>query len=599
MYYSNGNYEAFARPKKPEGVDNKHAWIVGSGLAGLSAATFLIRDAQMPGENIHIFEELPVAGGSLDGIERPDIGFITRGGREMENHFECLWDMYRSIPSLEIPGASFLDEYYWLDKEDPNSSNCRLIHKRGERVPSDGKFTLTEGAQLEIVKLVSTSEKALGDQTIGEYFSDEFFESNFWFYWATMFAFETWHSLVEMRRYIMRFIHHTGGLPDFTALKFNRYNQYDSMVLPVLHYLRENGVDIRYGTKVVDIDVEVKESTKTAKVLHIETEDGPDSIDLGSDDYVFVTNGSITESTTYGDHHTPAPVTKDPGGAWTLWENLAAQSKDFGNPGVFYKDLPAKSWFVSATATMRNAEVEKYIEKLTKRSLHDGKVNTGGIITVADSNWLLSFTIHRQPHFKTQHDDEVVVWIYALYSNVQGDFVKKPVEKCTGEEITQEWLYHLGVPTHQIEEFSRKESINTNPVYMPFITAYFMPRKPGDRPDVIPEGSTNLAFLGNFAESPSRDTVFTTEYSVRTAMEAVYTFMNVDRGIPEVFNSVYDLRELLKASYHLRDKKSLEEQPLTSKFKLPVPGFIKAKLRSKLSDTWIEELLQDSGLLKK
>ena len=54
--------------------------------------------------------------------------------------FECLWDMYRSIPSLEIPGASYLDEYYWLDKEDPNSSNCRLIYNRGDRLPSDGQY---------------------------------------------------------------------------------------------------------------------------------------------------------------------------------------------------------------------------------------------------------------------------------------------------------------------------------------------------------------------------------------------------------------------------------------------------------------------------
>ncbi|MEJ6549815.1 oleate hydratase [Corynebacterium sp. USCH3] len=602
MYYSNGNYEAFARPRKPEGVEDKHAWIVGTGLAGLAAAAFLIRDAQMPGKNIHLIEELPLAGGSLDGAERPDIGFITRGGREMENHFECLWDMYRSIPSLEIPGASYLDEYYWLDKDDPNSSNCRLIHDRGNRVPSDGEFTLTEKAQLEIVKLVTASEHTLEGRTIEDYFSDEFFDSNFWFYWATMFAFEKWHSLIEMRRYVMRFIHHTGGLPDFTALKFNRYNQYDSMVLPVLKFLLDHDVDVRYGTTVVDIDVEVtgsaKGSSKTATALQVETEDGAQTIALGENDFVFVTNGSITESTTYGDHNTPAPVTTEPGGAWTLWENLAAKSKDFGRPGVFYKNLPEKSWYVSATATLKDGKVEPFIERLTRRSLHDGKVNSGGIITVADSTWLMSFAVHRQPHFTSQNENEIIVWIYALYSDVDGDYIKKPIVDCTGEEITQEWLYHLGVPTEQIAEMSKQESVNTNPVYMPFITAYFMPRRAGDRPDVVPEGSKNLAFIGNFAESPSRDTVFTTEYSVRTAMEAVYTFMNVDRGIPEVFGSVYDLRELLKATYHLRDRKSFDEQPLTTKFKLPVPGFLKTRMRAKLNGTWVEELLQDSGLLK-
>ncbi|MDN6258573.1 MAG: oleate hydratase [Corynebacterium sp.] len=607
MYYSNGNYEAFARPRKPEGVDDKHAWIVGTGLAGLAAATFLIRDAQMPGANIHLIEELPLAGGSLDGEERPDIGFITRGGREMKNHFECLWDMYRSIPSLEIPGASYLDEYYWLDKDDPNSSNCRLIHDRGNRVPTDGDFTLTENAQLEIVKLGTASEHTLEGRTIEDYFSEEFFASNFWFYWATMFAFEKWHSLIEMRRYVMRFIHHTGGLPDFTALKFNRYNQYDSMVRPILAYLLDHGVDVRYGTTVTDIDVTIDgagdSEKKMATALHLATAEGGQTVELGAEDYVFVTNGSITESTTYGSHHTAAPVTTEPGGAWELWENLASKSPDFGRPAVFYKNLPEKSWYVSATATVKDARVEPFIERLTRRSLHDGKVNTGGIITVTDSTWLLSFAVHRQPHFTSQNPDETVVWIYALYSDVDGDYVKKPIVECTGEEITQEWLYHLGVPVDQIDELASQTSINTNPVYMPFITAYFMPRRAGDRPAVVPQGSANLAFIGNFAESPSRDTVFTTEYSVRTAMEAVYTFMNVDRGIPEVFGSVYDLRELLKATYHLRDRKSFDEQPVTTKFKLPVPGFVKAKVRAKLDGvlhgTWIEELLQDSGLLKR
>ena len=595
MYYSKGNYEAFARPRKPAGADTKSAWIVGTGLAGLAAAVFLIRDAQVPGGRIHLLEELPLAGGSLDGIKRPDIGFITRGGREMESHFECLWDMYRSIPSLEIEGASYLDEYYWLDKDDPNSSNCRLIRDRGNRVPSDGDFTLTGKAQREIVKLITTSESVIQGKTISEYFSDEFFASNFWYYWATMFAFETWHSLAEMRRYLLRFIHHIDGLPEFTALKFNRYNQYESMVRPVIAYLRDHDVDIRYGTTVRDIRVETTDHAKVATALLLTVDGQDEEVALTQDDLVFVTNGSITESTTYGDHHTPAPITDEPGGSWTLWENLARQSPDFGHPEVFYQNLPERSWFVSATATIENTGVDPYVERLTKRDLHDHKVNTGGIITVTDSSWLLSFAVHRQPHFKEQTDNETTVWIYALYSDTEGDFVPKKITECTGEEITQEWLYHLGVPEALIPKLAQQESINTNPVYMPFITAYFMPRHDGDRPKVVPDGSKNLAFIGNFAESPTRDTVFTTEYSVRTAMEAVYTFLGVERGVPEVFASAYDLRELLKATYYLRDRTSLIEQPLSPKF--PVPGFLKSKVAKTLHGTWAEDLLKESGLL--
>ena len=591
MYYSNGNYEAFADPKKPEGVDNKSAYIIGSGLAGLSAAVFLVRDAQMKGENIHILEELPVAGGSLDGAKRPNAGFVVRGGREMENHFECLWDMYRSIPSLEIPGASYLDEYYWLDKEDPNSSNCRLIYNRGDRLPSDGQYGLGKCTN-EIVKLIMTPEKKLEGETIEEFFSDDFFKTNFWSYWSTMFAFEKWHSVAEMRRYAMRFIHHIDGLPDFTALKFNKYNQYESMVKPLLAYLKDHGVKFEYDCRVQNVEVDHDGKQKIAKKI-IMTQNGKETeVPLTPNDIVFITNGSITESSTYGDQNTPAPITHAKGSSWKLWENLAKQDPDFGHPDVFCENLPERSWFVSATTTLKNKKLAPYFERLTKRSLYDGKVNTGGIITIVDSNWELSFTIHRQPHFKSQNPDEIVVWIYALYSDTEGNYIKKRVVDCSGKEIAEELLYHLGVPESQISELASEENMNTVPVYMPYITSYFMPRHSGDRPAVVPDGSVNIAFIGNFAESPTRDTVFTTEYSVRTAMEAVYTLLNVDRGVPEVFDSIYDIRQLLRAMYYMSDKRKLADQDMP----LPEKLALKTGMR-KIKKTWVEELLKEANLM--
>ena len=144
IYYSNGNYEAFARPKKPAGVDEKNAYIVGSGLASLAAACFLVRDGQMPGSHIHILEAMDIAGGACDGIYDATRGYVMRGGREMENHFECLWDLFRSIPSIETPGVSVLDEYYWLNKHDPNYSLCRATVNRGKDAHTDGKFNLSQ-----------------------------------------------------------------------------------------------------------------------------------------------------------------------------------------------------------------------------------------------------------------------------------------------------------------------------------------------------------------------------------------------------------------------------------------------------------------------
>lgn len=175
MYHSNGNYEAFARPKKPADVDMKTAYLVGSGLASMAAAAFMIRDGQMKGENIHIFEELNMPGGALDGIFDPLRGFIIRGGREMENHFECLWNLFRSIPSLEIENASVLDEFYWLNKEDPNYSKMRAIVNKGQNAHTDGKFTLSDKALEEIVHLFLATEESLNDKRINDVFSKDFF----------------------------------------------------------------------------------------------------------------------------------------------------------------------------------------------------------------------------------------------------------------------------------------------------------------------------------------------------------------------------------------------------------------------------------------
>lgn len=590
MYYSNGNYEAFAKAKKPEGVDQKSAYLIGSGLASLAAAAFLIRDGQMKGENIHILEELPIAGGSLDGILNPTRGFIIRGGREMEDHFECLWDLFRSIPSLEVANASVLDEFYWLNKEDPNYSKCRVIENRGKQIPDDGLFTLSDNSSKEMVKLYLTSESKLQGKKITDVFSDEFFESNFWIYWSSMFAFEKWHSAIEMRRYVLRFIHHINGLPDLSALKFTKYNQYESLVLPLVNYLESHGVKFEYNTVVKNVKVEKNGKEIIAKQLILEVGGELVVRELSENDLVFVTNGSITESTTYGDNDTPAPITKELGGSWQLWKKLAEQDERFGHPEVFCENLPENSWFVSATTTVRDKRIADYIEKISKRDPYAGKVVTGGIVTVRDSNWMMSYTLNRQPHFKAQRKDELVVWIYGLYSNIPGNYIKKPIEQCTGIEIAEEWLYHMGVPEQLIHEFA-SQGCNTVPCYMPYVTSYFMVRNDGDRPLVVPEGSKNLAFMGNFSETP-RDTVFTTEYSVRTAMEAVYTLLNIDRGVPEVFASAYDLRVMTKSTSRLMDGKKLDE------IKLPLlVKMLLKRMKTKIKGTYIEELLKDAGLI--
>ena len=589
MYYSNGNYEAFARPKKPQDVENKSAYLVGSGLASLSAALFLVRDAQMPGERIHILEELELPGGSLDGILDNTRGYIMRGGREMENHFECLWDLFRSVPSLEVKDASVLDEFYWLNKEDPNFSKMRATMNRGKSAHTDGKFTLTDKAAEEIARLFLTSEEELNDKRISDVFSEEFFQSNFWLYWRTMFAFEEWHSAMEMRRYIARFIHHIGGLPDLSALKFTRYNQYESLVMPLVKHLESKGVRFEYGVQVKNVIVSKAGGKKTATKIVYEKGGREGEINLTENDLVFVTNGSITENSTSGDQNTVPVLDASLGGSWSLWTNIAVQDPAFGKPEKFCGNIK-ESNFVSATLTTLDGRIPPYIERICQRDPFAGKVVTGGIVSVKDSSWLMSWTLNRQPQFKKQPGNELVVWIYGLFSDRPGDYVKKPMKDCTGIEIAEEWLYHIGMPLAEIHDMA-VNSANTVPCMMPYVMSYFMPRALGDRPAVVPEGSVNLAFIGNFAETP-RDTVFTTEYSVRTAMEAVYTLLGVDRGVPEVFASCYDVRMLMNSASRLMDGKKLAD------IKVPfIVRQLEKKAVEKSRGTIIHELLEQYGLI--
>ena len=596
MYYGSGTYEAFARPEKPEGVDKKSAYIIGTGLAGLSAAFYLVRDGQMKGEHIHLLEKLDLAGGSCDGRKDVTKGFYMRGGREMDNHFECMWDMFRSVPSIETPNVSVLDEYYWLNKHDPNYSLCRATINCGEDAHTDKMFKLDRKSAIALSKLFITPEKDLENKKISDVLPDSFWETNFWLYWQTMFAFQKWSSALEMKRYLCRYVHHIDGLPDFSALRFTKYNQYESMILPLTKYLESNGVKIEYGIDVKNVIFESKQNKKVATQIIYENNGQEKTIDLIEDDLVFITNGCCTDTSCYGDQNNAPDLSKIKNGngeSWDLWKNIASQASngEFGNPDKFCGNVDLTNW-MSATIEVSDENIIKHIINICKRDPRKGKVTTGGIVTVKDSteNWYLSWTINRQPQFKSQNKNSILVWVYALNTNKPGNFIEKAIKTCTGKEICEEWLYHIGIPTNEIEKYADK--CNTTTCYMPYINAFFQPREEKDRPLVVPKESINFAFVGQFAETP-RDTIFTTEYSIRTGMEAVYTLLKVDRAVPEVWGSKYDARELLKACYYAVDKKSVDELPLTFAEKQAIKI-----VEKKIKGTDLEILFKESGLFK-
>ena len=585
---TNGSYHSLVKARKPEGIENKQAYLIGTGIGALAAGCFLIRDAHMDGSKITFLEQLDLPGGSLDGNIRQNAGYVARGGREMGHHFEVLWSLFSSLPATEDPSMSVLDYFFYTNLDDPNYSNCRITRKQGERY-DNGKFNLGQDLAMELALFIGTTDEELENKTIEDIFSEELLESDFWTLWRTMFAFENWHSALEMKLYMNRFIHHVDGLTDLSALQFSKHDQYTSFVLPMVKYLEENGANFNYGITVDNVEFDITPDKKVAKKIIAKDKDGNDkSISLSENDLVFITNGSMTEGSGYGDDNTPAPFNREPQGCWNLWRNIAAQSEEFGNPDKFCTNTEQSNW-ESCTVTCNDKRVAKYIEDITKRSPYGGKVVTGGIVTAIDSSWLLSWTINRQGQYIGQPEDDVVVWVYGLFSDIEGDYINKKMRDCTGKEITKEWLFHIGVPVEEIDELAN--TCTAIPVMMPFITSQFMPRELGDRPFVVPKNATNFAFLGQFAETldnPGRDTVFTIEYSGRTAMEAVYVLTGVEKGVPEVYNSRYDIRYLLNGAVELLDG----EKP-----KLPLPHLTKRKIMKQLSGTDIELLLEEYGIL--
>ena len=319
---------------------------------------------------------------------------------------------------------------------------------------------------------------------------------------------------------------------------------------------------------------------------------GKISIDLIEDDLVFITNGCCTDTSCYGDQtHAPdlSGIENGKGDSWDMWKAIAAQAEhgEYGNPDKFCSDVDATNW-MSATVATSNEEIIQHIMNVCKRDPRSGKVTTGGIVTVKDStdNWYLSWTINRQPQFKSQDKNMVLVWLYSLNTNKEGNFVKKAMRDCTGEEVCREWLYHIGMPTEKIDALAH-DACNTTTCFMPYINSFFQPRKESDRPKVVPDGAVNFAFIGQFAETV-RDTIFTTEYSMRTGMEAVYTLLGVDRGVPEVWGSVYDVRNLLNATVKLRDGAPVTDMKLNF-----IEKAVVKKVLKKLDGTDIATLLRE------
>ncbi len=568
------NYQRI-NTRKPIGVENKRAFLIGSGIASLAAAEYLIRDGHMKGNQITIFEQDSIPGGAMDGAGNPENGFIARGGREMEEHYECLWDLFSQVPSIEEDGFTVLDEFKELNDADPNFSNVRAIYNRGEKYRKTG-LGLSEKNSKELTKLLLTKEDDLDAKTVEEYFDASFFSTDMWLYWRTMFAFEPWHSVVEMKRYMQRFIHLMPGMSTMRDLLFTKYNQYDSLILPLKKLLKSKGVKFEFDTIITDLDINVSNNKKIVEEIHLNSKGKEEVLKTTTNDFVFFTNGSMTENSTYGDMDNAPILDRSEGTVWSLWKKIAAKDESFGKPEVFCNNIDKSKW-ESYTITAKGTKMRQLLEDFAERKFLPHKTASGGIITIKDSNWLLSVTVNRQPQFKNQPEDVTVAWAYGLFPDNKGDFIDKKMSECSGKELLQELLYHLGIAENNMQAYINECIVI--PAMMPYITSQFLPRVKGDRPEVVPEGSVNLAFLGQYCEIKD-DCVFTVEYSVRSAIMAVYHFLNIKKHVPEIYASQYDIRALSSAS-----------KTMKSDHEGVVKRVIEAIVKKKLANTTFEDLV--------
>ena len=520
---------------KTENLKDSKVYIIGSGIAGLASAVYLLKDAGIVAENIHILEKDSIAGGATDGAGNPEQGYVVRGGRMHEMHYECYWELLSHIPSLENPNISVRDESYEFNQRFVSNAQARLL-KDGKKLDVSS-YGLSFSQQMDFIKLTYVSEESLENKAIEDWFDKDFFETKFWYIWSTMFAFQKYSSLAEMRRYMKRFIHLVDGLPKLGGVMRTKYNQYDSVIRPMKKYLEEKGVKFEMGKEVVDIDFNLSNDDKTATLIHLKNKD---QIVLRKNDFVFITNGSITESSDNGSWERAAVLKSvEDSGSWMLWKKLAKKDSSFGNPSVFCDNIDLQKWY-SFTATMKDSTFHDYMENFS------GNVDgTGGLVTMTDSNWLMSIVIARQPHFPNQPNDVKIFWGYGLYPDRKGNYIDKTMAECNGAEILEELYYHLKIQD-LMKPITESGKVNCIPVSMPFIDSLFMPRNIGDRPNVIPKAARNFAFLGQFADAP-KDCVFTVEYSVRTAQMAVYGLFNTEKEVHPMYESTHNPKYLLDA----------------------------------------------------
>ncbi|WFC03364.1 oleate hydratase [Lactiplantibacillus pentosus] len=559
------------------------AIMIGAGLSNMAAAVYLIQDGHWDGKDIKFYGV--DMHGANDGGATTDFtneywnknhpmenttGYVARGGRMLNYRtYVDLMDLLDRIPSVTEPGMTAAEDTRDFDAKHRTYDIARLM-QGGKGIINAGKLGFNNKDRTLLTKLImmpDSEETKLDNVSIAEYFKDDphMFQTNFWYMWETTFAFRAQSSVQELRRYMHQMIYEFTQIEHLVGVNRTRYNQFESMILPLIKYLQGQGVTF-IDNKIVK-DWQFKDTpmqdeiTVTGLVIEDAQTGETEEVEVDDDTAVIFTNGSITDSATMGDYNTPAPENMDYGVSASLWKKATERFYNLGTPDKFFNDRNASEW-VSFTLTTKNHLFLNEIVRITTQepgNALNSFLSTTPITPLNQKDVNMSIVVHHQPHFTTQQPNETVLWGYFLYPRRQGEFVNKPYIKMTGKEMAQELIGQLSKVDPGPGNIKDKEKeildsiINNIPVYMPYASALFNNRAKSDRPEVLPKHSTNLAFTGEFAEQPYQ-MIFTEQSAVRSGEIAAYHFAGVPMdNLVKTPRYDKDPKTLLKATKKMFD----------------------------------------------
>ena len=513
------------------------AHVVGSGMAGLAAAAYLVGEGGVLPANVSIYDAAAELGGAMAFAGSATDGYILPTGRVFEAQYRCAFDLFSRVPAIHDPSVSVRDDILAFNDRFGIIDRMRLLD-RDLKVRDSPHFGLSLRDRLDLLKLAVTPESLLDAKQIEAFFTSAFFETDFWLLWVTLMNSLPQHSTIEMRRFMHRFLHVLPNLSNMTSILRSRYNQRDAIILPIASWLKQQGVMFHPATRVLDVGFVPARDRITANEIKVIASGQTQVIEVSPEDIVLVTNGSQVDGLTIGSMTSPPPP---PPGTETcpLWRRLALGRVAFGTPDTFFGPAHiADTAWVTFTVTEAQPIFTNLMSALT-----GSEPGRAGLVTLTGSNWLLTLAIFHKPEFLDQPDDAWVWWGYGLYPARAGNFVSKPMQECSGAEILGEVLHHLKFEREADDILKHSTCI---PCLLPYAGSIWLPRSRTSRPQVVPQGSINFGFIGQFAELPL-EAAFTMEYAVRTAWHAVATLRPQSRKPPPVYQGSHDAAALRDA----------------------------------------------------